>query len=176
MGEGRRPEIVLTLAENSASKFYQLSSEAMGGGAGCRDECGGETWTCMVMSQGSPCPCTPAPDSHFPRFCAFTPRPGPQHCFTASPVACGELLGRGQVGSRARNQGQDWEILNSAWLFFLHTLETWSSTASSKDTSAKSQHVHYPPCTKGKPRHSSVMCPMLHLKHRHTGRKRWPWL
>lgn len=34
MGEGRRPEIVLTLAENSASKFYQLSSEAMGVGLG----------------------------------------------------------------------------------------------------------------------------------------------
>lgn len=79
MGEGRRLEIVLTLAENSASKFYQLSSEEVGVGLGGEDECGGGDLDLHGNEPGQSLP--PAPclrQSPPPLLCLHTP-PTPLH-------------------------------------------------------------------------------------------------
>lgn len=115
VGEGRRLEIVLTVAENSASKFYQLSSEEVGAGLGGEDACGGGDLDLHGNEPRQPLP---------PALC-LTQSPSPlpastlcQHSFPAAPVGLlliGAGRARGRCG-RSRNQGQNWDILSgSPW-------------------------------------------------------------
>lgn len=105
MGEGRRLEIVLTLAENSASKFYQLSSEEVGVGLGGEDGCGGGD---LDLHGNEPRQSLPPAlclrQSPPPLRCLHTR----QHCFTAAPVGL-LLIGAGRARGRW-GQGQGTKV------------------------------------------------------------------
>lgn len=54
MGEGRRPEIVLTPAENLLQNFISSARRRWGWGRARRMDVVGETGTCMVMNAAAP--------------------------------------------------------------------------------------------------------------------------
>lgn len=100
-----------------ASKFYQLSVEEVGAGPGAEDGCGGRDLDLHGNEpcgpQGRPCPPTPRPQhSHI------------IHPSASGPTAFGANWGSGwaQLGSRSRNQGQDWETQSP--LSLPHTTQT----------------------------------------------------
>lgn len=117
MGEGRRPEIVLTLAENSASKFYQLSSEEVGVGLGAEDECGGGDLDLHGNEPRQPLPSALCLRQSLPPLLCLHAPPALLHC--QPQWACGELLG---VGQGRWGQGQ--EIKVKAGKFYLALLPT----------------------------------------------------
>lgn len=107
MGEGRRPEIVLTLAENSLQNF--ISSAWRG-----RMDVVRETRTCMVMGTAAP----KAAPAHTPNPARSKQSPSLPLCLWP-PAFSANWWGRG----RGRwGQGQDWA--NLPQLSLPHTVET----------------------------------------------------
>ena len=61
MGAGRRPEIVLTPAENLRQNFFSSARRRWGWGWARRMDVVGETGTCMVMNAAAPRLPVPSP-------------------------------------------------------------------------------------------------------------------
>lgn len=72
MGEGRRPEIVLTPAENLLQNFISSARRRWGWGRARRMDVVGETGTCMVMNAAAPKAALPSPPPH-PEGCKLSP-------------------------------------------------------------------------------------------------------
>lgn len=90
-GEGRHPEIVLTLAENTLQNFISSAWRRWGRGGARRMDVVGETETCMAMSTADPkaAPAHPIPPtgkSHL----AHPSASGPPLCLWCQLVGAGK--------------------------------------------------------------------------------------
>lgn len=162
-GGGEAPGDCADASRKLASKFYQLSMEEVGAGL--------ELETCMVMSSGCPWPWPPW------KQCPRPPLDSTPPSFTAGPrglVANWRGWGRGHIRSRSRNQGQDCETLADSPS---HQSQS-SMTSLNPYATARSLPGPYPYCMEADTEAQNTMSmvtPGLRLKHRHTGRKQWPF-